>query len=228
MDVNDVLGAALTNAIAFLFSLAAVAAAPGPAVAEETKPITIVALGDSLTAGYGVKPDDAFPVQLQMALRAKGRKVTILNAGVSGDTTAGGLERLEWSLDPSADGVILELGANDALRGVDPKVPRDNLDKILAGIKSKGLDVLLAGMKAPANWGPEYAKSFDAIYPDLAKKYDVALYPFFLDGVALDNAYVQADGLHPTAAGVAEIVKRMMPSVEAFVDRIEKRKAAEK
>jgi acyl-CoA thioesterase-1 len=191
-------------------------------------PITIVAFGDSLTAGYGLKASDSFPVQLQMALRAKGYKVTIINAGVSGDTTSGGLERLAWALQPKPDGVILELGANDALRGVDPKVPRANLDKMLATVTSQGIDVLLAGMKAPNNWGPDYSKAFDAIYPDLAAKYGITLYPFFLDGVALDAALTQSDGLHPSAAGVLEIVKRILPDVEALVQRSAQHKAVAK
>ncbi|HXE01840.1 MAG TPA: arylesterase [Hyphomicrobium sp.] len=197
-------------------------------MADDTKPITLVAFGDSLTAGYGVKTNDSFAAQLQMALQAKGHKVEIVNAGVSGDTTAGGLERLDWSLQPKPDGVILELGANDALRGIDPKETRANLDKMLAILKSKDVDVLLAGMKSPSNWGPEYANQFDAIYPDLAAKYHTALYPFFLDGVALDRAFVQSDGLHPTAKGVAEIVKRMTPDVEAFLQHIRQHETAGK
>jgi acyl-CoA thioesterase-1 len=197
-------------------------------MADDTRPITLVAFGDSLTAGYGVKTNDSFATQLQMALQAKGHKVEIVNAGVSGDTTAGGLERLDWSLQPKPDGVILELGANDALRGIDPKETRANLDKMLAILKSKDVDVLLAGMKSPSNWGPEYAKQFDAIYPELAAKYHTALYPFFLDGVALDRAFVQSDGLHPTAKGVAEIVKRMTPDVEAFLQHIRQHETAGK
>jgi len=194
----------------------------------QSRPITIVAFGDSLTAGYGVKTSESFPVQLQMALEAKGHKVTIVNAGISGDTTAGGLERLDWALDPKPDAVILELGANDALRGIDPKEPRANLDKMLATLKAKNIAVLLAGMKALNNWGDEYTKSFDAIYPDLAAKYGVPLYPFFLEGVALDKAYTQPDGLHPTGAGVAEIVKRILPQAEALVGEVEQNKSAGK
>lgn len=197
-------------------------------MADDTRPITLVAFGDSLTAGYGVQTKESFAAQLQMALQAKGHKVEIVNAGVSGDTTAGGLERLDWSLQPKPDGVILELGANDALRGIDPKETRANLDKMLAILKSKDVDVLLAGMKSPSNWGPEYAKEFDAIYPDLAAKYHVALYPFFLDGVALDRAFVQSDGLHPTAKGVEEIVKRMTPDLEAFLQHIRQHETAGK
>jgi len=217
--------AALTLALSIL----AVAAAPGSLeAADGDAPITILAFGDSLTAGYGVKFNESFPAQLQMALQAKGHKVQVINAGVSGETTAGGLKRLDWTLQPKPDAVILELGANDALRGVDPNEPRTNLDKMLALLKSKGVDVLLAGMKAPNNWGADYVKEFDAIYPDLAARYGVALYPFFLEGVALDQRLVQADGLHPTAAGVAEIVKRMLPDVEALLEHIAQRKTAGK
>ena len=217
--------AALTLALSIL----AVAAAPGSLeAADGDAPINILAFGDSLTAGYGVKFNESFPAQLQMALQAKGHKVQVINAGVSGETTAGGLERLDWTLQPKPDGVILELGANDALRGVDPNEPRTNLDKMLALLKSKGVDVLLAGMKAPNNWGADYVNAFDAIYPDLAARYGVALYPFFLEGVALNQRLVQADGLHPTAAGVAEIVKRMLPDVEALLEHIAQRKTAGK
>ena len=190
--------------------------------------VTLVAFGDSLTAGYMLKPNESFAAQLQMALEAKGHKVFVTNAGVSGDTTAGGLDRLAWTLQPGADAVILELGANDALRGLDPKVPRGNLDKILSKLAASNIPVLLAGMKAPGNWGADYVKNFDAIYPDLAAKYKVPLYPFFLDGVALNPALVLADGLHPTAAGVAEIVKRIMPQAEALLARAEDKKATAK
>jgi acyl-CoA thioesterase-1 len=229
MNVHHMLDAVPVLAVTFALSIVAAIVAPVRVVAEApSTPITIVAFGDSLTAGYGVKASEAFPAQLQMALQAKGYKVTIVNAGVSGDTTADGLGRLDWALQPVPDGAILELGANDALRGTDPKLPRADLDKMLATFKSKGVDVLLAGMKAPNNWGPDYTKDFDSIYPDLAAKYGVALYPFFLDGVALDPAFTQPDGLHPTAAGVAEIVKRILPDVEALVQHIAQRKTAAK
>jgi acyl-CoA thioesterase-1 len=181
------------------------------------RPITIVAFGDSLTAGYQLPRPDGFPAQLQVALEAKGYKVRVVNAGVSGDTTAGGLERLDWTLQSGADAVILELGANDMLRGTDPKIPRANLDKMLGILKAKGLDVLLAGMRATANWGDDYKQLFDAIYPELAAKHAVALYPYLMDGIRADPAYLQADGLHPTAKGVAEIVKRILPDAEALV-----------
>lgn len=198
------------------------------ATVASPRPITIVAFGDSLTAGYGVKQSESFPAQLQMALEAKGHKVTITNAGVSGDTTSGGLERLDWALDPKPDALIMELGANDALRGIDPKIAEENLDKMLGELKSKGIAVLLTGMRAPNNWGDDYVKKFNAIFPGLAAKYGVPLYPFFLDGVALDPTFAQPDGLHPTGKGVAEIVKRILPDVEALIARAEQNQTTEK
>jgi acyl-CoA thioesterase I len=190
------------------------AAATLPAAA---KPVSIVALGDSLTAGLGLLPGESFPEQLQAALKADGRDVSVANAGVSGDTAADGLARLEWSVPADADIVIVELGANDALRGIDPEITRKALVEIVATLKDRGQAVLLAGMLAPRNLGDAYAKAFDAIYPDLAAKYGVALYPFFLEGVATDPALNQADGMHPTAAGVAKIVGAMLPDVEKLV-----------
>jgi acyl-CoA thioesterase-1 len=228
MNARSALDAAGVTIIALALTISAAFFLPARAIADEVTPVTIVAFGDSLTAGYGVKAGESFAAQLQMALQAKGHKVKIVNAGVSGDTTAGGLERLDWSLQPKPVGVILELGANDALRGVDPKQTRANLDKILATLKAKNIDVLIAGMKAPSNWGADYQKEFDAIYPELAAKYGVTLYPFFLEGVALDRAFVQADGLHPTAKGVAEIVKRIMPDVEKLLTRIRQHETAGK
>lgn len=198
------------------------------AAEAEAKSTVIVAFGDSLTAGYMLPANEAFPAQLQMALESKGHKVQVVNAGVSGDTSAAGLQRLDWSLQGDADAVILELGANDSLRGVDPDLTRTALDKILAAIKAKGADVLLAGMRAPNNWGADYVTKFEAIYPDLAAKHGAALYPFFLDGVALDPKFIMQDGLHPTGAGVAEIVKRILPAVETLVAKVEARKAAAK
>ena len=223
--------ARLGNSVTSLVAIGIVLFLATPAQSQSSdrpgnRPITLVAFGDSLTAGYLLPPSAAFPAQLQVALADKGYKVEIVNAGVSGDTTSGGLERIEWTLQAPADGIILELGANDALRGTDPKVPRENLGKILGSLKSKGLDVLLAGMRAPQNWGPEYAKEFDAIFPELAAKHAVPLYPFFLDGVALDPVFVMQDGLHPTEKGVAEIVRRILPDVIAMVQKIAERKAA--
>ena len=194
--------------------------------AEPSAPVRIVAFGDSLTAGFGVAPNDAFPVQLDAALKAKGRAVEIVNAGVSGDTTAGGLARFDWAIPSGTDAVILELGANDALRGVDPKLARAALEKIVAKLKARKIDVLIAGMKAPGNWGPAYAAEFDAIFPDLARGSGLLLYPFFLDGVAMQPGLNQPDGLHPTAKGVAEIVTRILPSVEALIDRVGQRRVA--
>jgi acyl-CoA thioesterase I len=173
----------------------------------------ILALGDSLTAGYGVAPQDAFPARLQGKLAQDGMATEVINGGVSGDTTAGGLARLDWALADHPDIVLVELGANDALRGIDPKLTYDNLDKILARLAAKRVKVLLLGMRAPPNWGRDYQAEFDAIYPKLAEKYGVPLYPFFLDGVAMDPALNQGDGLHPNATGVAAIVARVEPYV---------------
>ncbi|HEX4457039.1 MAG TPA: arylesterase [Polyangia bacterium] len=189
-----------------------------PALAAD-KPLQIVALGDSLTAGLGLESQDAFPAKLQQALAAKGIAATITNAGVSGDTMTNGLARLDWSVPPGTDAVILELGANDALRGIDPAVTRRALDGILSGLAKRKIPVLLAGMLAPRNLGTDYARQFDAIFPDLAKANGVVFYPFFLDGVAADAKLNQHDGLHPTAAGVDVIVAKILPKVEELIAR---------
>ncbi len=186
------------------------------------RPLTLVALGDSLTAGYGLPADAAFPAQLEAALKARGHAVTIANAGVSGDTATGGLDRAAWSVPDGTDGVILELGANDMLRGTDPAVTEKALDAIVAGLKARGIPVLLAGMRAAPNLGPDYGKRFDAIYPRLAARYGLLLYPFFLDGIAGDRSLNLPDGLHPTKAGVARIVSGILPSVEEFLTRLRK------
>ncbi|SKA21101.1 acyl-CoA thioesterase-1 [Consotaella salsifontis] len=178
-------------------------------------PQTIVAFGDSLSAGYGVGPGESFPEQLQAALTADGVDAKVINAGVSGDTTTGGLARLDWSVPEDVDLVIVELGANDALRGVDPAIAEKNLDAILTRLGERHLKVLLAGMMAPPNMGQDYAARFNAIYPKLAEKHGVPLYPFFLDGVAADRTLNQADGMHPNPQGVKIIVKRMLPAVKA-------------
>ncbi|WP_306224164.1 arylesterase [Bosea beijingensis] len=188
-----------------------------PSDASAGRSLKLVALGDSLTAGYNLPGSAAFPAVLEQALRQKGLSVEIVNAGVSGDTTQGGLERLDWSVPEGADGVILELGANDALRGVDPSVTRKNLEAIVARLIERKIPVLLAGMYAPRNLGEDFAKRFDAIYPELAKKHGLVLYPFFLEGIAGDRALNQADGLHPTADGVAVIVRTILPTVERFI-----------
>ncbi|HET9615550.1 MAG TPA: arylesterase [Pseudolabrys sp.] len=187
-----------------------------PALAR-AEPVRIVALGDSLTAGFGLPVAEAFPTRLQAALKAKGIDATIANAGVSGDTASGGLERLSWSVPDGTDAVILELGANDALRGLDPTLTEKALDAILVKLAARHIPVLLAGMKAPPNMGADYAKRFDGIYPALAAKHPVIVYPFFLDGVAGDRALNQGDGMHPTAAGVDIIVQRILPSVEELI-----------
>lgn len=196
--------------------------APPAAAAESPRPLRIVALGDSLTAGLGVAPQDAFPEQLQRALAARGIAAEIINAGVSGDTSGTALQRLDWAMPAGVDAAIVELGANDALRGIDPKLTRAAMQKIVGRLRSKGIAVLIAGMRAPSNWGDDYVEEFDRIFPELAAATGSLLYPFFLDGVAMRTDLNQPDGLHPTAAGVAEIVKRILPKVEALVDRVRK------
>jgi acyl-CoA thioesterase I len=183
-------------------------------------PIKVVVLGDSLSAGLGLSASDAFPARLKKALEDKRIDVDIINAGVSGDTASGGRDRLDWSVGEGTEAVIVELGANDALRGTDPSVTRAALSDILKRLKARGIAVLLCGMLAPPNYGRDYADRFNAIYPDLAKSYGVTLYPFFLDGVAADKTLNQADGIHPTPAGVDIIVKNILPTVEAFLDAI--------
>jgi acyl-CoA thioesterase-1 len=201
--------------------LAAVAMVPTQAGSNEAaKPVRIVVLGDSLSAGLGLAAPDAFPAKLQKALKDKGIDVEMNNAGVSGDTSSAGRDRLDWSVPEGTEGVIVELGANDALRGTDPAVTRAALSDIVARLKARHIAVMLCGMLAPPNYGSDYAARFNAIYPDLAKSFGVALYPFFLDGVAADAPLNQADGLHPTAAGVDVIVGKIMPTVEAFVGTI--------
>lgn len=174
---------------------------------------TILALGDSLTAGFGLNGSDSFPSRLQMALRAAGHKVRVINGGVSGDTTAGGLARLDWLMQDRPDLVIVELGGNDALRGLPPAGTRRNLDGIIKRIKEKGTKVVLAGMLAPPNMGKTYAAEFNPIFPDLARSHNVPLYAFFLDGVIQEPALMLPDGLHPNAKGVAVIVERILPIV---------------
>jgi acyl-CoA thioesterase-1 len=186
-------------------------------------PLKIVALGDSLTAGYGLGAQLGFAPRLERALKDKGWDVTVINAGVSGDTASAGAERADWSVPDDADGVILELGANDALRGVDPDVTRRSLDRILTRMAERRIPVLLAGMYAPRNLGPEYVKAFDAIYPALAEKHGVPLYPFFLEGVAGNRQLNLGDGVHPTAEGVDRIVAAMLPTVESFLKTLEAR-----
>ncbi|RKE69426.1 arylesterase [Pseudorhodoplanes sinuspersici] len=188
-------------------------------------PLKIVAFGDSLTAGYGLPAQDAFPAKLERALKAKGINVEIENAGVSGDTASGGLSRIDWSIPDGTDAVILELGANDMLRGIDPKVTRAALDSILAKLKERNIAVLLCGMRAAPNLGGEYARGFESIFDDLTRKYDVVFYPFFLDGVATQAKLALRDGLHPNAAGVDAIVAGIMPKVEELIARLGRNKS---
>lgn len=176
---------------------------------------TILVLGDSLTAGHGLDGRDAFPSRLEAALRDVALDVRVINGGVSGDTTAGGLARLDWSMRDKPDLVIVELGANDALRGLDPAATYRNLDRIVARIRARGARVLLAGMRAPPNMGAEYGNEFNAVFPELARQHNIAFYPFFLDGVAGIPALNLDDGMHPNARGVAVIVERMLPAVRA-------------
>ena len=184
----------------------------------QSTPVKLAILGDSLAAGYGVKPGQSVPARLEAALKAQGRNVTVINHGVSGDTTAGGLDRVDWMLADKPDIVMVELGANDALRGLDPATAERNLDAIVTKLKAAGVTVWLAGMLAPRNFGPEYAQQFDGLYKRLAEKYNVPLYPFFLDGVAQDVALNQADGLHPNPKGVDIIVERLLPFVTKNLD----------
>ena len=186
----------------------------------EAKPIKMVVLGDSLSAGLGLSASAAFPERLQKSLNASGIAVDMINAGVSGDTSSGGRDRLDWSVPEGTEAVILELGANDALRGIDPAVTRAALSDILARLKARKIAVLLCGMVAPPNYGSDYSARFNAIYPDLAKSFEVPLYPFFLEGVAADARLNQADGMHPTVEGVDVIVKNILPTVEAFLGTI--------
>ena len=207
----------LVLGIALMGTNPAVAQAPA---AGAGKPIKMVVLGDSLSAGLGLSASAAFPARLKESLKIKGIGVDMINAGVSGDTSSGGRDRLDWSVPEGTDAVILELGANDALRGTDPKVTRAALTDILARLKARKVAVLLCGMLAPPNYGSDYSARFNAIYPDLAKSFGVPLYPFFLEGVAADARLNQADGLHPTAEGVDVIVKNILPTMEAFLGAI--------
>ena len=190
-----------------------------PATAAE-RPVRIVVLGDSLSAGFGLRAGEALPAKLERALKAKGLPVQIENAGVSGDTAAGGLARLDWSVPEGTDAVILELGANDALRGADPKATRASLQAIIKKLKDRKIAVLLAGMLAPRNFGLDYVAAFDPIYPQLAAEHGLILYPFILDGVGGDKSLNQADGIHPTAAGVDIMVRGLLPKAEELVAQV--------
>jgi acyl-CoA thioesterase-1 len=215
-------GPFMTIIFACAAALAAMVA-PLSAAQAQGRTIRLVALGDSLSAGYNLPQEAAFPVALEKALKAKGYKVEVANAGVSGDTTSGGLDRLDWSVPDGTDGVILELGANDMLRGLDPAGTRKNLETIVERLKSRNIPVMLAGMYASRNLGADYVQKFDSIYPDIAKKHDLVLYPFFLDGVVGEKSLNLPDGMHPTAKGVEIIVERILPSVESFLARLSQR-----
>jgi len=199
--------------------LVAVAAALSwhPIAPAEPGETVIVALGDSLVAGYGLPRDQSFPAQLEAALRKRGKAVRVLNAGVSGDTASAALKRLDWALPDDADAVIVELGGNDALQGMPPDGTKAAMAEIIEKVQAKGLPVLLAGMEAPRNLGQDYVEAFGAIYPDLAAKYGVSLYPFFLEGAALNEDLMQRDGIHPNGEGVAVIVENIMPKVEMLL-----------
>ena len=218
----------LIQSFAFAAAFSAIVAGglmPVVAAAAD-RPVKIVALGDSLTAGYNLPASAAFPVKLEKALKAKGNAVEIVNAGVSGDTASGGLARLDWSVPEGTDAVIVELGANDMLRGVDPAVTRRALEEIVRRLTERRIPVLLAGMRAIPNLGIEYAQGFEPIYSELAAKYDVLLYPFFLEGIASDTKLNQRDGVHPTAAGIDKVVAGILPIVEELVGRARERRGS--
>jgi len=201
-----------------VFALTAVFA--GAAVAEKSDPLEIVVLGDSLVAGYQLGAGEDYPARLQAALRGRGYQISVINAGVSGDTTSGGLARVDWSVPDGTDGVILELGANDALRGVGPNNIRENLEAVITRLESRDIPVMLMGMISPPNMGEDYAARFNPIYGELAEKYDLPLYPFFLDGVTTHPDLQLADGMHPNADGVEVMVKNTLPAVEGFIATI--------
>jgi len=184
------------------------------------KPITLLALGDSLTSGLGLEANEAFPVKLEAALKSRYPDLKIINGGVSGDTAADGLARLDWALTDEVDGLIVELGANDALRGLDVSQTETALNAIMVKAQQKNLPVLILGMKSPPNMGPDYVASFDGLYPRLAEKYQALFYPFYLDGVAANAGLNQADGIHPNGQGVGVIVSKVMPSVEELIGKV--------
>ena len=204
--------------VGLLLVMAQVALAQSPAPVPS--PLRLMVIGDSLTAGFGLPVDQAFPAQLEAALRQKGHAVTVLNAGVSGDTSAGGKARIAWALADKPDAVILELGANDALRGIAPRELQANLSAILTTLKGRGIPAFLSGMVAPPNLGAAYGEEFRAVYSRLAQDFDVPLQPFFLEGVAMQPTFNQADGIHPNAAGVAVLVNNILPRIEPWLSTI--------
>jgi acyl-CoA thioesterase I len=196
--------------------------AVNPPFATAETPVHVMVLGDSLTAGYGLAVKDGFVSQLKAALALQGINVELADAGVSGDTASDGLARLDWSVPEGTDAVIVELGANDMLRGIDPRVTRDALDAILARLAQRHITIMLCGMKAAPNLGVDFGHAFERIYPELAAKYGAVYYPFFLDGAAAERRLTQQDGLHPNAAGVAVIVRRILPTVQELIARAQK------
>jgi len=215
------------GAARWLRNLAAAIVMVGAAATAEAETVTVAALGDSLTQGYGLLPEEGFVPQLETWLRKKGADVALINAGVSGDTTAGGLARVGWTLAPEVDAMVVTLGGNDMLRGIDPASSRENLRGILEAARTAGVAVLLVGIEAPSNYGPDYKAAFDAIYPDLAREFGVPLYPSFFgallgdgDLAAAREAYFQADGIHPNPEGVGRIVADLGPAVLALVDSV--------
>ena len=218
-EVQKMKRGALATAVVAAGMLLAASGLPASQAAAATP--VIVAFGDSLTAGLGLPEKDSFPAQLERVLKARGQEVKVVNAGVSGDSAAAGLARLDWAMPDDASAVIVELGANDALQGLDPAATKATIEKIITELKARGLPILLAGMEAPPNLGKDYVDQFRALYADLAQRYGLILYPFFLDGVALDDQYTLGDGMHPNAEGVARIVDGILPKVEELLARVQ-------
>lgn len=205
----------------FFIVAASLVFAPLPNTQAEPRARVIVALGDSLTAGLGLPQDEAFPAQLEAALKARGNSVTVVNAGVSGDTAAAALKRLDWALPDDASAVIIELGGNDALQGIPSQGTKAALAAIIEQVQARGLPILLAGMEAPRNMGKDYVDEFRAVYVDLAERYDVIFYPFFMEGAALNDGMMQEDGIHPNARGVAAMVDNIVPKVEELLAKVD-------
>ncbi|MEA2939268.1 MAG: acyl-CoA thioesterase [Alphaproteobacteria bacterium] len=216
--------AALVQTLALVVAFGGLSGGPAPAAPAADRPVKVVALGDSLTAGYNLPASAAFPARLERALKGKNHAVEIANAGVSGDTASGGLARLDWSVPEGTEAVIVELGANDMLRGVDPEVTRRALEEIVRGLTERRIAVLLAGMRAIPNLGVDYVQGFETIYPEIAEKYGVLYYPFFLDGIAGEAKFNQRDGLHPTAAGIDRVVAGILPKAEELLARARERR----
>ncbi|MEM7654358.1 MAG: arylesterase [Pseudomonadota bacterium] len=193
----------------------------GPAALAQQEPVKLLALGDSLVAGYGLSEADSFTTKLQQALQNEGFNVSVINGGVSGDTSAGGLARMDWLLSDIPDAALIELGANDGLRGLDPRDTEKNIDQIVVNFQERGVPVMLAGMYAPPNLGEEYGRDFDQVFPKIAEQRSVPLYPFFLDGVAAVPELNQPDGIHPNADGVDVIIEKLLPSVVALLQTVE-------